>query len=191
MNFFKFLFNSNRRETPAVAPMTSMPEQLVADQTPAPEPHEQPAQDQNVLTVAKKSGWPIDRIYGYLHQNFEEKGYNDAMVNNNLIFRDMNLNNIKNKILIAFREVNLFYDNMRRDIENRIKTCQDACLMTSVASLSTDLQTILAHQDELARLEKDFRNNANEASIPLQSYECGFLRGLSTIAIVSKPQQSA
>ena len=32
-------------------------------------------------------------------------------------------------------------------------------------------------------MEADFRNNANEASIPLQSYDCGFLRGIATIAM--------
>ena len=32
-------------------------------------------------------------------------------------------------------------------------------------------------------MDTDFRNNANEASIPLQSYNCGFLRGIATIAM--------
>ena len=46
-----------------------------------------------------------------------------------------------------------------------------------------------AHKAELEKLENDFTNNANEASVPLQSYDCGFLRGIATIAM-SSPQQN-
>ena len=38
---------------------------------------------------------------------------------------------------------------------------------------------------ELEKLEQDFRSNANEASVPLQSYDCGFLRGIATIALTT------
>ena len=47
------------------------------------------------------------------------------------------------------------------------------------------MHLIDAHKKELAELEEDFRNNANEASIPLQSYECGFLRGIATVSLGS------
>ena len=40
-----------------------------------------------------------------------------------------------------------------------------------------------SHQEPLKQAAIDFRNNANEASIPLQSYDCGFLRGIATIAL--------
>ena len=46
------------------------------------------------------------------------------------------------------------------------------------------MTVINSHMEELDKLEHDFRNNANEASVPLMSYECGFLRGVSTIAMV-------
>ena len=45
------------------------------------------------------------------------------------------------------------------------------------------MSLIKSHKEELKQLEIDFRNNANEASIPLQSYDCGFLRGIATIAL--------
>ena len=44
------------------------------------------------LTVSYATGWPIDIIYGYLHKNYEHKGYEDTMLNSNLTFRDMNMN---------------------------------------------------------------------------------------------------
>ena len=135
------------------------------------------------LTVSYATGWPIDVIYGYLHKNYEEKGFNDAMVKGDLAFRDLNMNIIRNKILMVFREINLNYDVMRRDIETRIETCTTAGLLTTLAELEKQIAIINAHKVELAQLEQDFRNNANEASVPLQSYDCGFLRGVATITM--------
>lgn len=135
------------------------------------------------LTVSYATGWPIDLIYGYLHKNYEEKGYSDAMLNSNLTFRDMNMSIIRNKILMIFREINLKYSGMKRDLDTRIETCNAAGLLTTVAELEKQMSVIVSHTNELARLEEDFRNNANEASVPLMSYECGFLRGVSAIAM--------
>ena len=135
------------------------------------------------LVVSYATGWPIDIIYGYLHKSYEQKGYDDAMLNSNLTFRDMNMNIIRNKILIVFREINLNYDAMKNDLDTRIETC-------SAAELSKQMSVINAHKQELAQLEQDFRNNENEASIPLTSYECGFLRGVSTIAMASSTSRN-
>lgn len=135
------------------------------------------------LTVSYATGWPIDVIYGYLHKSYENKGFDDAMLKSDLTFRDLNMNLIKNKILMVFREVNLNYDVMKQDMQTRIDNCNAAGLLTTVSELEKNLATINSHKEELRQLEMDFRNNANEASIPLQSYNCGFLRGIASIQI--------
>ena len=139
--------------------------------------------EKKTLTVSYATGWPIDVVYGYLHKNNEEKGFNDAMVKSDLTFRDMNMNIIRNRILMVFREINLNYDVMKRDLEIRMDTCSAAGLLSTVSELEKTMSTIKAHKAELKELEEDFRNNEKEASIPLQSYECGFLRGIATIAL--------
>lgn len=141
------------------------------------------ATDNKTLTVSYATGWPIDVIYGYLHKNYEEKGFNDAMIKGDLAFRDLNLAIIRNKILMVFREINLNYDVMRRDIETRIETCTTAGLLTTLSELKKQMAIVDAHKAELAKLEQDFRNNANEASVPMKSYDCGFLRGLATLTM--------
>lgn len=135
------------------------------------------------LTVSYATGWPIDVIYGYLNKNYEEKGFNDSMENSNLAFRDLNKEIIKNKILMVFREVGLNYDVMRQNLQSKAEICSAAGLMIDVANVERTIALIDSHKEELRLLEQDFRNNANEASIPLKSYECGFLRGISTIAM--------
>lgn len=137
--------------------------------------------DKKPLTVSYATGWPIDVIYGYLHKSYESKGFDDAMLKSDLAFRDLNMSLIKNKILMVFREINLNYDVMKQDLQTRIDNCNAAGLLTTVSELEKTMSTINAHKEELKQLEADFRNNANEASIPLQSYDCGFLRGIASI----------
>lgn len=137
--------------------------------------------DKKPLTISYATGWPIDVIYGYLHKSYESKGFDDAMLKSDLAFRDLNMNLIKNKILMVFREINLNYDVMKQDLQTRIDNCNAAGLLTTVSELEKTMSTINAHKEELKQLEADFRNNANEASIPLQSYDCGFLRGIASI----------
>lgn len=151
----------------------------------------EPAPESNSLMITCSTGWPIDIIYGYLHKNYESKGYDDSMINSNLAFRDMNMNIIRRKILMVFREINLNYDAMKQDIDTRIETCNAAGLLTNAADLNKQLTIINAHKEELSQLEQDFRNNANEASVPLMSYECGFLRGVSTIAMAGSGRKHA
>ncbi len=145
-------------------------------------------EERKPLTVSYETGWPIDVVYGYLHKNFESKGFEDAMVKSDMTFKTMNMNIIRNKILMVFREINLNYDAMKQDLQIRIDNCNAVGLLTTVAELDKRMQLINAHKTELEQLEKDFRNNINAASIPLQSYECGFLRGIATVALGSNKQ---
>ena len=140
--------------------------------------------DNKPLTISYATGWPIDIIYGYLHKNYEDKGFDDSMIKSDLAFRDMNMNIIKNKILMVFREINLSYDVKKRDIETRIDTCSAAGLISTVTELENYLSIISTHKQELEQLEREFRAD-DKASVPLQSYNCGFLRGVATIAMTS------
>lgn len=188
MGFFSFL---NKKSESANAAITMLPvlekEENLSNASVNVTEGEMKKEDseKKPLTVSFATGWPIDIIYGYLLKNYEEKGFNDAMVKNDLAFRDMNMSIIRNKILMVFREINLNYDVMKRDIETRMETCTAAGLLTTLADLEKQMAIINTHKEELKQLEQDFRNNAKEASVPLQSYDCGFLRGIATITMAS------
>lgn len=143
--------------------------------------------ESNSLTISYATGWPIDIVYGYLRKNYEEQGFNDAMIKSDLAFRDMNMAIIRNRILIVFREINLRYDVMKHDLETKMTACSSAGLLSTVSELDNSMTIIDTHKEELRTLEMDFRNATNEASIPLQSYECGFLRGIATISMGITP----
>lgn len=191
MSIFSFLNKKNERTNAAITMLpvlgnenrTNESVNITEGETRNDTPEKKP------LSVSCATGWPIDIIYGYLHKNYEEKGFNDAMVKSDLAFRDMNMNIIRKKILMVFREINLNYDVMKRDIETRMETCTAAGLLSTLSVLEKQMAIINTHKAELDQLEEDFRNNVNEASVPLQSYDCGFLRGIATIAMAT-PSQS-
>lgn len=190
MNIFNFLSKKNESSSSSAAiamlPVTESDNTSKTSVNAAVmEEEKKENQNKSTLTVSYATGWPIDVIYGYLHKNYEEKGFNDAMVKSDLTFRDMNMGIIRNKILMVFREINLNYDVMKRDIETRMETCTAAGLLTTLSDLKKQMAIINTHKAELDQLEEDFRNNANEASVPLQSYDCGFLRGIATIAMAT------
>ena len=180
MGIFNFI--KGKKGLAVVAPLTVV-DNLNADATDVVQQGSDEPKDEKPLKISYATGWPIDVIYGYLHKNYEEKGFNDAMLRYDLKFRDMNMEIIRNKILMVFREINLNYDVMGSDYKSRIETCSAVGLLTEVSELEKKMTIIKTHKEELKQLEADFRNDSNEASIPLKSYECGFLRGIATIAL--------
>ena len=184
MSIFNFWNKKNENSPAMITTLPVMnPSMSAAEEVETNQETPDATTEKKTLTVSYATGWPIDVIYGYLHKNNEDKGFNDAMVKSDLTFRDMNMNIIRNRILMVFREINLNYDVMKRDLEIRMDTCSAAGLLSTVSELEKTMSTIKAHKAELKELEEDFRNNEKEASIPLQSYECGFLRGIATIAL--------
>lgn len=184
MGIFSF-FSKKHENNSAVLTTLPVADQLTSEEEVVTNPQlaNGGTEEKKPLTVSYATGWPIDVIYGYLHKNYEEKGFEDAMLRNDLAFRDMNMGIIRNKILMVFREINLNYDVMKSDLESRIDTCRAAGLLTTVSDIEKSMTIIKTHKEELRQLEEDFKNDANEASIPLKSYDCGFLRGIATIAL--------
>ncbi len=189
MGLFSFLNRKNESGNAAISmlPVINPVEQAEEEVSSVMTTTEPESSENKPLTVSYATGWPIDIIYGYLHKNYEEKGFGDSMIKSDLTFRDMNMNIIKNKILMVFREINLNYDVMKRDIETRMDTCSAAGLISTVSELENQMSIITTHKQELEQLEREFKAD-DQASVPLQSYNCGFLRGVATIAMTS-PQR--
>lgn len=191
MSFFSFFTGKSNNDPATIASFPVAEQPNIVDASLKIANNNNLEQISKPLTVSYATGWPIDVIYGYLHKNYESKGFEDAMIKSDFAFRDMNINIIRNKLLIVFREINLNYDVLNHDMENRIETCKAAGLLSTVAEMEKTMTIIRTHKAELQKLEEDFRNNANEASVPLQSYDCGFLRGIATLALSATSKTTA
>ena len=172
MGLFSFLNRKNESGNAAISmlPVINPVEQAEEEVSSVMTTTEPESSENKPLTVSYATGWPIDIIYGYLHKNYEEKGFGDSMIKSDLTFR-----------------INLNYDVMKRDIETRMDTCSAAGLISTVSELENQMSIITTHKQELEQLEREFKAD-DQASVPLQSYNCGFLRGVATIAMTS-PQR--
>ena len=134
MGLFSFLNRKNESGNAAISmlPVINPVEQAEEEVSSVMTTTEPESSENKPLTVSYATGWPIDIIYGYLHKNYEEKGFGDSMIKSDLTFRDMNMNIIKNKILMVFREINLNYDVMKRDIETRMDTSATSVLQLRI-----------------------------------------------------------
>lgn len=83
--------NTPKISLPVLEPSTAQ-EDIVSEEASKPRNNEE---EKRPLTVSYATGWPIDIVYGYLHKNYEQKGFEDAMLKCDLTFRDLNMNIIK------------------------------------------------------------------------------------------------
>ena len=127
---------------------------------------------------------PIDLIYQFLKEDYETKGYEDALCNPDNSYKEMNKVIIRNNL-----EVKLKYMDDVREIDFHIQSRAQAGLVDVVEQLKTRKQTLTEHQRQLEEMERDLRNNTGYMIGMLLSYERGFLRGLAALSLETLKSQ--
>ena len=139
----------------------------------------------NDSTIMIKYGtdMPIDIIYSFLKTDYEEKGFEDALTNPDVSYKEMNMSMIKSKLEVKFRQVKLKYQNELRLVDFHINSRKEAGLIEIVKQLEAKKEVLLQHMDELQQMENDFENKALYMIGMLVSYEKGFNKGLAAISL--------
>ena len=144
---------------------------------------EMPPSDDNSLIIRYGTGMPIDLIYGFLKEDYETKGYEDAMSNPDVSYKEMNKQIVKSNLEIKFRQVRLRYTDDLRTLEFHINSRSNAGLVDVVKQLETQKETLVQHMNELDKMERDFKDSLPYMTGMLFSYERGFLRGLAALSL--------
>lgn len=129
------------------------------------------------------TGMPIDLIYSFLKEDYETKGYDDALSNPDVSYKEMNKSMIRSNLEIKFRQVRLKYTDSLRKLDFHIKSRSEAGLVDLVKQLEMKKETLLQHVEELNRMEQDFQKDVPYMTGMLLSYERGFLRGLGALSL--------
>ena len=140
-------------------------------------------QKNGIITITYGSGKPIDLIYSFLKEDFEAKGYDDALSNPDLSYREKNKLIIKSSLEIKFRQVRLKYNDILRDIDFHISSRKEAGLVDLVRELETKRETLERHLEELNKMEQDFIEGKPYMIGMLLSYDKGFGRGLAALSL--------
>ena len=137
----------------------------------------------NVVTITYGTGKAIDLIYNFLKDDYESKGYDDALTNPDSSYKEMNKAMIKSSLEVKFKQVRRKYEDDLRTIDFHINSRKEAGLIELVKELETKKEILLQHVKELNTMEQDFMDEAPYMMGMLLSYERGFLRGLAALSL--------
>ena len=137
----------------------------------------------NIVTITYGTGKPIDLIYNFLKDDYESKGYDDALTNPDTSYKEMNKLMIRSSLEVKFKQVHRKYEDDLRTIDFHIISRKEAGLIELVKELETKKEILLQHIKELNTMEQDFINEAPYMMGMFFSYERGFLRGLAALSL--------
>lgn len=137
----------------------------------------------DTILIQYGTGQAIDLIYGYLKEDYESRGYEDALSNPDTSYKEMNKSIIKSNLEVKFKQVRLCYEDRLRNLNFHIESRSQAGLVDVVKQLQSEKDRLECHMKELYKMEQDFQNNAPYMVGMLLSYERGFVRGLAALSL--------
>ena len=141
--------------------------------------HSNPNSNDNVLTI----NMPMDEIYKYLQVDFETRGYEDALSNPDISYRDMNKKLIISNLKILFKKVKQIYVDNLNNTEFHINSRAQAGLIDIVALLKNRKDMLDNHMKEILKMEDDLKKEEDYMIGMLLSYERGFLKGFAALSL--------
>jgi len=103
MAIFK-LFNKKQEENEQVIPEVTDSAQSNVQSDESDSQNENEDEKKRMITITWGTGMPIDVIFNYIHKNFEEDGYQDALINQDITYRDSKITIIRNDLEMLSRE---------------------------------------------------------------------------------------
>lgn len=131
---------------------------------------------------ANNSELPIYEIYKRFQEDWETKGYNDAVNFPETTYRDNQKRVIIDQLRLAIKEVLLRYDDKVVDIDIHISQAQKNGLMETYDKYIQEKKKLVTHREELAALDKDAEEVGEKTKPIITSYEMGFTRGLVSLS---------
>ncbi len=136
-----------------------------------------------VITITWGTGMPIDVIFNFIHKNFEEEGYQDALVNTDLNYRETKVGIIRNDLEMLFKRIALRYKNDIRELDVQIENARNAYALSSAALLQARHDTYEEHLSEIANMGKLLEAEDPKMMTMIESYRRGFMKGIAAMAM--------
>lgn len=150
----------------------------------APNNEEQKDEDKKrMITITWGTGLPIDVIYNYIHKDFEEEGYQDALINQDATYRDAKITIILNDLSMLFKRITLRYKTDIRRVKVMIENNRQAFALAAASDLEALLETYNEHLAEISKMESMMAVNDPKMMTMIESYRRGFLKGNAAVTI--------
>lgn len=140
----------------------------------------QPADSkQRIVTITWGTGMPIDVIFNFIHKNFEEDGFQDALVNCDITYRDAKEKIIRNDLEMLFKRIILKYKGDIRIINVKIDNAHKALAIAAAADMEALRATYEEHLTEIQEMQSQLESNDPKMTTMIESYRRGFLKGIA------------
>jgi hypothetical protein len=152
------------------------------NENPVEDPKEEEGK-KNLITITWGTGMPIDVIFHYIHKNYEEDGYQDALINSDPNYRETKEEIILNDLKMLFMRISLRYKNDIREIDVKIDNAQKSLALSSASMLQARRETYEEHLNEIQRMQEKLEAKDPKMMTMIESYRRGFLKGVAAATI--------
>lgn len=139
--------------------------------------------EKRIIKIAWGTGMPIDVIFNFIHKDFEEEGFQDALVNSDVTYRDTKEKIIRNDLEMLFKRIILRYKSDIREIDVNINNAQNACAIGAAGKLQARRETYEEHLSEINEMQTLLENDNPKMLTMIESYRRGFQKGMTAVAI--------
>lgn len=138
---------------------------------------------EHLITITWGTGMPIDVIFNYIHKNFEEDGFQDALVNSDITYRDAKEKIIRNDLEMLFKRIILCYKKNIREIDVQINNARQAYALSAASSLEAQRTIYEEHLTEIDEMREQFEADDPKMMTMIESYRRGFLKGITAVSL--------
>ena len=146
-------------------------------------PEEETKDEKRLITITWGTGMPIDVIFNFIHKNFEEEGFQDALVNSDIAYRDAKEKIIRNDLEMLLNRIILKYKSDIRVVSVKIDNAQKALALTAASDMMALRETCEEHLLEIQRMQSQLDENDPKMTTMIDSYRRGFLKGIAANAV--------
>ncbi len=139
--------------------------------------------EKNLITIKWDTGMPIDIIFNFIHKNFEEEGFQDALVNCDSTYRDAKEKIIRNDLEMLFKRIILKYKSDIRVVNVKIENAHKALALAAAADMEALRATYEEHLVEIQEMQSQLDANDPKMTTMIESYRRGFLKGIAANAV--------
>jgi hypothetical protein len=137
---------------------------------------------EQINTSLNLKKYNLDSIYEFAETDFEEKGYNDALINPDNSYKEDNIRLLEYDFKIKIKRAYKTYEDYIKDIEFHIITRKNAGLVDTVKLLETELIKTKDSIEEIKSIETENEEKVGLIHRISLSYQRGFMRGLAAMS---------
>lgn len=177
------LFNSKKVANSDLDPVNINKEQDVNDEEKDSIEESKDEEKKKLITITWGTGMPIDVIFNFIHKNFEEEGFQDALVNSDVTYRDTKEKIIRNDLEMLFTRIALRYKSDIRIVELKMNNAREAFALGAVAKLDSLKRIYEEHLAEIENMKELLDANDPKMTTMIDSYRRGFMKGVTAATL--------